>query len=296
MMQALQTPRAWIAALLLLLAAPLAAQDGGAEAGQETGPKSGQETDALLDLLQVPETLDIMRSEGRAYATTLAEDMLPGQAGGAWGRALDRIYDLDRMERTVRVRFAETFAETGAARAPLEAFFASDLGREIVALEVSARRAMLDPAIEEAARETYTARRAAAEDGEDPRLAQIDDIIVTHDLVEANVAGGMNSSVRFYQGLADGGAIGLGEADILAQVWASREESRADTEEWLYGFMLMAYRPLDDAELAAYAALFDSDAGQALNAALFDGFDAMFAEVSYALGMALAREMQSEEL
>jgi hypothetical protein len=39
-----------------------------------------------------------------------------------------------------------------------------------------------------------------------------------------------------------------------------------------------------------------TDAGRALNRALFAGFNKMYDDISYALGMAVAREMQVQEL
>jgi hypothetical protein len=262
------------------------------------GPLDAQQaraTDPLLDLLEIKETLEIMRDEGVAYAATLAEDMLPGPAGTLWKRTLDDIYDLERMEETVRDGVARSFGLRDVNTDALERFFGSELGREIVALEIGARSAMTDVAVEEAARSAYLDARAAG--GEDtPRLDRLDAMIEANDLIESNVVGGMNSSVRFYQGLADGGAIELGEGDILSQVWSTEEETRTDTTEWLYGYLMMAYGPLEDSQLDAYLALMASPEGRALNTALFAGFDTMFADISYALGRALAQEMRVEEL
>ena len=56
----------------------------------------------------------------------------------------------------------------------------------------------------------------------------------------------------------------------------------------VYCFLLMAFNPLNDAELQAYIDYSQSSSGQALNAALFEGFDARYREISYELGRLIA--------
>ena len=88
----------------------------------------------------------------------------------------------------------------------------------------------------------------------------------------------------------------LDDRAILADVWSGEEETRADTESWLFGFLLMAYRPLSDVEMADYNAFSRTGAGQALNAALFEGFEVMYRDISHALGLAAAQAMSFSEL
>jgi len=88
----------------------------------------------------------------------------------------------------------------------------------------------------------------------------------------------------------------MSERDILAEVWSSEEETRVDTREWVYAFLLMAYRPLEDGVVEEYTDLSRTAPGRALNRALFAGFNTMYDDISYALGMAVAREMQVQEL
>ena len=114
--------------------------------------------------------------------------------------------------------------------------------------------------------------------------------------MEFNVAGGLTANLRFYRGLAEGGAIEMSEAEMLSEVWSQEAEVRADTEEWLMAYLLMAYAPLSDAEIAEYVALSGTPAGQELNRALFAGFDGMYADLSYALGLAVALQMKGEDL
>ena len=53
---------------------------------------------------------------------------------------------------------------------------------------------------------------------------------------------------------------------------------------------------LSKAELDAYIAYSESPAGQQLNAALFAAFDGVFTPVSKALGLAVARELQGQDI
>lgn len=255
-----------------------------------TLPAMAAPTDDLLDALGVPEIVDIMRDEGVAYGETLAQDMVPGGATENWQATVERIYDEDRMLATVGEGFAEEFGD--ADTAPLLEFFGSETGQQIVNLELSARDAMRDEEIEDAARAAFRDLEGSGSD----TLAAISDFVDTNDLVEANLVGSLNANFMFYRGMVDGGALQMTESDILAQVWSSEEETRADTREWVYAFLLMAYRPLDDGVVEEYTDLSRTDAGSALNRALFAGFNKMYDDISYALGMAVAREMQVQEL
>ncbi|WP_323768443.1 DUF2059 domain-containing protein [Marinovum sp.] len=249
-------------------------------------------TDALLDQLGLPQTVAVMRQEGLDYGAELALDMLPGGGGRSWTEVVQRIYDTDRMEATVRDGFATAWAEEDVPLEGVTGFFASDAGQKVIRLEISAREAMTDPGVEEAARDAY---RVSADES-DPRLGLIGDFIEANDLIDANVVGAMNSSYEFYAGLVDGGAFEMSEEEILAVVWDSEADSRSDTREWLYAYMMLAYRPLEEAALRDYVELASSPQGRALNRALFAGFDRMYGEISYALGLALARQMTAQEL
>ena len=244
----------------------------------------------LLDALGVPEIVGIMREEGLEYGDTLAEDMVPGGGSEGWRATMERIYDEDRMLATVQDAFVEQFGDADAE--PLLAFFESPTGQQIVSLELSARTAMRDQEVEDAAREAFQDL-----DGTDSEtLTEIGEFVAVNDLVEANLVGSLNANYQFYLGLLEGGALQMSEGDILAEVWSSEDETRADTREWVYAFLLMAYRPLPDGVIEDYTALSRTDPGEALNRALFAGFNQMYNDISYALGLAVAREMQVQEL
>lgn len=251
---------------------------------------AADDVDALAEALRFGEVVEIMRGEGLDYAETLSADMLPGGSTDAWEAAIETIYDTDRMEATVRASFSAGMSGTDLA--PLLAFFREGPGAEFVRLENSARAAMSDEGVEEAAREAARAARADPDD----RFELIDEFVRINDLVESNVEGAMNASYQFYMGLADGGQLEMSEDEILRDVWSQEEEMRADTGEWVYAFLLMAYRPMSDEALEAYIALSGTPEGRALNTALFDAFDKMYGEISYALGLAVARNMGTQEL
>lgn len=268
-------------AVLIAMAPPVPAQDA-------------RPTDALLDTLGLRETVEVMRKEGISYGKELAEDMLTGGTGESWGHAVDKIYSVARMEETVRAGFARAWAAEGREMETVQQYFSSDDGQEVVRLEISARDAMTEPGVEESARAAFRDREDEIE--ADPRLAEIARFIETNDLINANVVGAMNSSYEFYAGLVDGGAFEMSEDEILRVVWDSEPDSRKETREWLFAYMMMAYQPLEEEVLRDYVDLAASEQGRALNRALFAGFDEMYAEISYALGLALARQITAQEL
>lgn len=253
-------------------------------------PAAAEPVDDLLEALMVPEIIDVMRDEGVAYGEEMAQDFIGGSAGPQWSETVSMIYDAERMSDSVRDTFAEEMPADVIA--PLLAFFTSDVGSQIITLELRARTAMVNKDVEEEARAAY--RAMAAED--DPRLALLEEFVAANDLLEANVAGALNASYQFYLGLVDGGAFEMTEEDILRDVWAQEEETREDTREWLYAYLNLAYGPLDAGVVEDYTALSATDAGRALNQALFAAFNQMYDDISYALGLAAAREMQSQDL
>lgn len=240
------------------------------------------DADLLFDAMGMPQIITIMRDEGLAYGDTIARDMFPSGATPRWGEALSQIYDADQMTAAMRSSFAT--ALEGDDISAMLAFYQSDLGQEIVALEIAARSAMLDPAVEAASKDA--AAQAAREDT--ARFAQVSDFIAANDLIEANVVGALNGNYAFVRGLMAGGGTmpGLSETDLLADIWAQEPVMRASTTEWLYGFLLLAYEPLPDDQMRALVGFAQTDDGQALTAALFTAFDQVFEQISYDLGSA----------
>lgn len=236
----------------------------------------------LVDVLEVDEVTQIMKAEGENYAQTLNEEMLDEQGGAFWLEQIDAIYDVQRMQETVRAALEVGLSDTEIAQSV--AFFASERGVQIITLENAARRAMDDQAVEDAARLEH----ARLQGSDDPHYALVQDFVATNDLLERNVSGALSANLQFYSGLADGRLLQKSESEILADVWADEPNIREDTEGWLFGYLLLAYQPLSGEDLEAYVAFSQSPAGQALNAALFDGYETMYRDISYALGRAVA--------
>lgn len=273
----LRTLGAFLCLAVLLAAAPLRADEAADRA-------------ALNAALGVGDLLEIMRQEGQGYGRDIGAEFLPDGGGQSWQSIVSRIYDLEKMRASVGQGMAAALPSEQVA--PLLEFFTSERGKRIIAAEIAARRAFLDPATEEAAREAV--RNVA--DAQEARLALIRSYVEANDLIEYNVSGGLNANLRFYKGLVDGGAIEMTEDEMLSDVWNQAEETRADTEEWLLAYLMMAYAPLEDGDIEAYVALSEADAGRALNRALFAGFDGMYGDLSYALGLAVAQQMKGEDL
>jgi len=248
--------------------------------------------DTLFRAVGLPQVIEIMRQEGQGYGDTLEEDLFPGRGGVRWAATVEEIYNVDRMSEAVRIAFDSDLA--AADLAPMISFFDSPLGQRIVELEVSARRAMLEPSVDEASREAL----ADMIEADDPRLELLRAFSDANELIETNVTGAMNANYAFYTGLATGGAFNgtLTEEDILADVWSQEPTIRDDTEEWLFSYLAMAYQPLSDDDLQAYIAFSETDAGRALNLALFAAFDEMFVAVSLALGQAASEFFVGQEL
>lgn len=282
-----------VVAVALPVAAP--AQDAAPPAApSEAAGRAGAGTvEALSEALLLPEIVDVMAREGQAYSEELAESLFGGAPPPAsWAAAVDAIYDPSRMEARILDGLEASLEGTDVAA--MTDFYAAEPGRTFAALEVSARESMLDGDVEQAAKEAA----AVAMADEDPRLdllARYDEAI---DLVDSNVAGALNASFAYYMGLMDGGATdgGVSAEDILLDVRASEPRVRADTTEWVYSFLLMAYAPASDADIEALIGFAETEAGQDLNAALFTTFDALFEDVSRELGLAAARVLTTQDI
>lgn len=267
---------ALLAAMLLWAGAALAERDA--------------QMQVLLEALRVGDTLEIMREEGLLYGESLAQDMMPEADIASWTAHVERIYDPAKMRRLVSERLSAELE--GVALAPINAFFTSDLGVEIIELELSAREAFLDLDVEDAAKAQY--EELAGENAQ--IIGQIEQLVEDSDLVEMNVMGILNSNLMLYRGLADGGAYDLSEQEILTDVWSQEEGVREDSSEWIGAYLLTAYQPLEPVEIDRYIAFWQTEEGKRLNRALFATFDRMYEELSYLMGQAVAQHLRSQKL
>jgi hypothetical protein len=248
--------------------------------------------EGILSALGADRMIELMRTEGLVYGADLAEDMFPGRGGPRWEALVSDIYDFDRMKETFVEGFADSFDEEYFA--PVEDFYASDLGKEVVALELATREAFLDESVEDGARDAI----ARFERERPETYAQITEFIEVNNLIDENVIGALNANYAFMTGLSDGGGFptDLTQNQILNDVWSQEAEIRENSTEWLYAYLLMAYAPLGEDQMEEYLDLSRSDAGQALTRSLFEGFDEMFVEISRDLGLAASRFLAGQEL
>ncbi len=244
----------------------------------------------LMDVLKMPQVVDILRAEGLAYADILDQDMLGGEGGPFWQEQVAGIYDADRISEQLRGAL-EAGLDSAAIDAAID-FFGSEMGSRIIDMENAARQAMTDPDIEQAAVAFYAERAAA----QDPMTGMVDAFISANDLLDRNVSGAMSSNFQFYRGLADGRYTHQSEDEILRDVWEQETEIREDTMNWLNGFLFMAYQSLPEQALQDYIAYSSSLEGKALNAALFEGFEAVYRDLSYGLGRAVALNAKVDDI
>lgn len=273
-------------AVLSALAAPLAA-----ETAAEPPPAT---VAGLQQAMKIPEIIAVLRDEGMAYGASLEEELFPGRGGPAWGVAVDLIYDTPTMEERFGAALEREIGADTAALAAAVDFFASERGQRILTLEVEARRALLDEAVEDAARARAEEMIAEA----DPRMDALRRFAEANDLIESNVQGALNANLAFYQGMAEAGAFGdeMTEEQMLDDVWGQEADVRAETGDWLFSYLALAYGPLPDEDLEAYTDFSLTPEGQKLNAALFAAFDAVFREISRNLGRAAARQMMGQDI
>lgn len=267
------------AALLIASSLPLLADDG-------------EKTDQLIAALGIPDLMEIMHEEGTRYGADIETEMFPDRGGAKWTAQVQTIYDPTRMTDVFRSRMIKELE--GDDVESMLGFFTSDLGQRIITLEVTARRALMDESVEEAARDTAQ----TLQDSADPRFDLLEAFSEANDLIDENVVGALNSNYAFYQGLIDGNAFPfeMTEEQILSDVWGQEPQIRMDTVEWLYGYLTLAYQPLSDDDLKAYIAFSKSDAGKEMNHAIFAAFDEVFTGISRNLGRAASIHLVGDDI
>lgn len=243
-------------------------------------------------LMRIPELLEVMQAEGQDYGRTLAGQMFDDPDRPGWDATVAGIYDTGRLDGLFRAAFDQALTGDAATRAAAAAFFGAEPGKTILGLEIEARRALLDEAVEEAAALAF----GDMEERRDPRVGLLREFAEVNDLIEANVAGAMNANLAFLKAMAAVGGEAQDEGGMLAEVWGQEGQVRAETEAWLFPFLALAYQPLSDEELKAYVAFSASPEGQRLNLALFAAFDAVFTAVSADLGRAAGLELRGQDI
>lgn len=244
----------------------------------------------LHTALQTDALMAILSEEGLEQAEELRDEMFPGRGGVGWSATVGRIYAPERLASLFRAAFDDALRDDDVV--PLLEFYDGEVGARVAALEVEARRAIMSDEVEAAASAAY---RDIAGSGTE-REALLEEFASLNDLVDRNVAGALNANLAFYRGLGSNGDFEMTEEDMLRDVWGQEPSIRDDTIDWIFGYMTFAYTALSDEELRAYVDLTATEAGRDLNRALFAGFDAIFLEVSYALGAATGQFSVGDEL
>lgn len=254
----------------------------GVPQGATQGATQGAALAALEESLGIDALLEVIAREGHAYGEGLDQGMLSGKGSLRWQAVVARIYQPERLKTRFSQALSLALAERPEVLADAVTFFSSPTGKAIVAREIAAREALLDPDHKEAAEVAAGKLR----DARSPRLRLIRNLIEASDLIEGNVASGLTGSAAFNEALTATLPPGqrLPEADRMAQVWAQEAEIRASTAAWLLTFMTEAYAPLSDAELEEFLAFATSDSGKALNQALFTAYGETFRVVMQELG------------
>ncbi|WP_319547164.1 DUF2059 domain-containing protein [Ruegeria conchae] len=262
------------AILLVVWAVPLAAN---------------QQAERLMQAMHLSDFLEILSEEGLAQGLSIDESMLGGAGGSYFQAQVAELYDPSSMYERLSQSVGRIM--TNAQLEQSSIFFESDLGQSIVSLENSARKALADDTIDQMARTAYFET-----DREDMFFRLVDEYVQVNDLIEQNVRGTISADFSFYRGLASGQNGSLDEASVLDELLSQHEQTKAETTEWMYSFLLLAYRPLNETQLRENIAFSRTDAGRALNAALFKSFDEMLNSISYQLGQAVAQAMSASEL
>lgn len=248
---------------------------------------ANERVNRLAHAMKLDQVIELLIDEGMVYQRELEEDLLDGAGGPFFEAQVQKIYSHYWMKDRLTEAFAGGMTKEQLDQAIV--FFESDLGQTIVSLENSARQAFGDEAIEEMAREVY---ENANQNGVFYDL--VDEYIQANNLIDQNVQGSLSADYNFFLGLY-GDTIAENET-VLDELLAQQETMTADTTTWLYSFLLLAYQPLTEAQMRENIAFSRTDTGQALNAALFVGFDEMFDGISFRLGEAVAQVLKSSDL
>ncbi|WP_164659028.1 DUF2059 domain-containing protein [Tropicibacter sp. Alg240-R139] len=250
---------------------------------------SEEDLDRLARAMKLDEVAEILRAEGLRYGASIDQDMLAGQGGDHFAQVISEIYQEERIVSAIRSGL-DTHLNEDTLRDSV-VFFGSDLGQTIISLENSARLAFADPTIEDAARERYEGTSP-----DDRFLQQLETYIAVNNLIEQNVDGALTADFNFYLGLAKGNGAPRDDQGMMATILEGRDDIRADTQVWLYGFLMMAYSPLSERQMDDNIAFSRTKAGIALNTALFEGFDDLYNRISFDLGLAVAQALQATDL
>lgn len=284
--QAMAWSRRSAVALLVTVAAAVMSLSAAAEPAFEPAE--------LSDAYQLEALFEIVAQEGREDAADIGAEVTGSDGSSGWERAMARLYDPARLLENFLSELEQEFPRQPEAFDAAIAFARSTPGAQMVQLEVDARAAMLDPDIEQMARE----RLGEAREADAGTLAFVDARIEANDLIEGNVSLGLNSALAYFVGFAQTapGALQPEAGRIMADVWQQEGAIRAEITDWLRAYFLLAYAPLDDEARAAVLDHAASPEGVAFNTAMFNAFDRLYSGLSRALGAEVGRALAASDL
>lgn len=249
----------------------------------------------LWQALRLSEMMEVMQDEALNQGDEMAGMLFEKGSDAGWRKRVAAIHDTTRLSAKLQAAFGKALADEPEeiSRTALD-FLETALGRQVVALELEARRAIIDQETEDGAIAAYQ----QALDRDSPRLRQIDRLVEGADLIEPTIAAALNEALAFSTGFAAEGGfqIPMTDAEILEETWAQEPEIRAMIEEWLPAYLMLAYSPLSDAELARYVEFGTSAAGSALWAALNSAYEEVYSGISREMGEAAALHISGRQL
>ncbi|MGV6848608.1 MAG: DUF2059 domain-containing protein [Marinibacterium sp.] len=255
----------WAAALVCVVAWP--------------GPVRAQPVEDLASVLRIDDLMGLVREEGLRNAAEILPKTASGTVSDPILRAAVDVFDPVGMQADMRE--ALELRMSPAQMRDAVAFFSAPAGRNLIELELSARRAIMDPQIEEIARAAWQ-ERSGRED--DALVDAIRRFVRINDLITRNAGATMVARYEYLQGLAEGGGKVIDEDAALMEIWAHEPEVVKETESWLMGYLLLAYGPVPVADIEAYNEFSLDPAGEALNDAIFAGFETSYRRIARALG------------
>ncbi|WP_157994906.1 hypothetical protein [Paracoccus tegillarcae] len=249
----------------------------------------------LWAVLRLDELMPTLQAEALGQADEMAQMLFERGSDAGWVEGVAAIHQPQRLAGLLRSGMQAALDDR--SQASLEeaiAFYATTLGQQIIELDLAGRRAMLDSDTEAGAIQAYR----DAQSIEAPRLAQINHLLDGTDLIEQNVASGLNAALAFAQGFRDAGGyqVPMSEAEILADTWAREDEIRLQTREWVTAYLYLSYAPLTTDELGAFIDFATSDAGAVLWDVQMAGFDHLYETTSYEMGQAAALHISGQQL
>jgi len=220
------------------------------------GPAGHARTEALLRTVGVDMFLQSFAEEVGGSDNPMARSF--SDISEAWNISAAENFDAVGMFEETVVMLGESLDD--AAMGELEVFYASDLGREITAMEVAAQRPGSALVVKTEGTEILSGLIA----NEDPRLEQLTRLIEALEAVETGLAMAANLNHAVLTGMAASGQLpyALDDAQIAAMVDGQRGMMRGAIQEQLFVSLAYTYQMLSDADLDTYIDFLEDDAGR----------------------------------